>query len=188
MNDIREAKFDLVFGHTTDICWLGFVHLFNIPTFVWHFEGLLFDSFSYHLRLAGPPSFVTHFYQAFTDEMNFKERAINALASATTPLVARYFMEPLQEKFRKKFGSDFPRMELLLPKSKLLMVNDEEFLDFPKPIFHKILYLGGLGIEEPKPLNENWSKIIENRKYKGTILFSMGSVAKASRIPKEIQV
>lgn len=188
MADIRESKFDLVFGHTVDLCWLGMVHLFKIPSFVWHYEGRLWDIFNYELRIPAPPSFVTHVSQTFTDRMNLKERGINSIASAATPLLVNPFIEPVQEVFQRKFGSDFPTFESLLPKSKLAIMNSEEFLDFPKPIFHKILYAGGLGIEEPKPLNDKWKKIIEDPRYKGTVLFSLGSVVKAHKIPMNIQV
>lgn len=90
MKKIREAKFDLVFGHTTDFCWLGIVHLFKIPSFVWHYEGVLGDVISYFLRIPGPPSYVPHFYQTFNDEMNFNERTLNGLTTTLTPLVLSY--------------------------------------------------------------------------------------------------
>lgn len=188
MTDLREAKFDIIFGHMTDACWLGWVHLLNVSTFVWMSEGLLLDMFAHQLRIPGPPSHVPHFFQSLTDEMNLKERTINGLAAATTPFITNYFMDPMTELFRKRFGPEFPDLSSLLGNAKLVVINSEEFLDYPRPIFHKILYVGGLGIEDPKPLDEKWKNLMENKKYNGTVLFSMGSVAKASKIPMNVRV
>ena len=38
----------------------------------------------------------------------------------------------------------------------------DEILDFARPILHKTIYIGGLGVQKPKPLDEvsepvNWS-------------------------------
>lgn len=188
MSDIRESQFDIVFGNGKGICWCALSHFLKIPSYVWHTESFLDELFQYYSRIPAPPSFLPGSFQSFNDNMNLKERAINFFMSPLISYFFYLFSSPLQEVFIRKFGADFPDISSLLSKSKLLIANDEEFLDYPKPIFHKVLYLGGLGIEEPKALDEKWTKIMENQKYKGTILFSLGSVVRASKIPKSIQV
>ncbi len=58
------------------------------------------------------------------------------------------------EPFREKFGSDFPHLADLAAKSPLVFVNSEELLDFPRPILHKIVYIGGVVLENPQPLSQ----------------------------------
>lgn len=38
--------------------------------------------------------------------------------------------------------------------AELGFVNDEELFDYPRPISHKIVYIGGIGEEAEKPANE----------------------------------
>jgi len=75
----------------------------------------------------------------------------------------------------------------LASKSSLVLVDDEEFLDFPRPILHKVLYIGGLGVfahqnNGSNVLERKWSNIVENSKD-GVVLFSFGSVANTELMP-----
>nr|CAD2176603.1 unnamed protein product [Meloidogyne enterolobii] len=69
-------------------------------------------------------------------------------------------------------------------ESPFVFVNVDEFLDFPRPIFSNIIYIGGLGMEEGKntKINKNEDPInIEMSKgKKGVIFFSTGSVVKTT--------
>ncbi|KAK6046517.1 hypothetical protein COOONC_15978 [Cooperia oncophora] len=39
--------------------------------------------------------------------------------------------------------------------------------DFPRPTIHKTIYIGGLGMTEPKPLDEKFSILMKKGKTKG---------------------
>lgn len=89
-----------------------------------------------------------------TDEMSYSERMIN--------LYIRYVMYkwmsmglPRQNAlFRRYFGDDFPCLLSLAQKSSLLLANGEEMFELAKPISHKVIYISGIGVPEPKPLDE----------------------------------
>ncbi|VDL67612.1 unnamed protein product [Nippostrongylus brasiliensis] len=49
-------------------------------------------------------------------------------------------------------------------------------LDLPRPITHKLIYIGGLGVGEPKPLDEKFSRIM-SKGSKGVVIVSMGTIA-----------
>ena len=89
-----------------------------------------------------------------TDEMSYTERATN--------LFIRYMMYkwiakglPRQnELFRRYFGNDFPDLMSLTQNSAVLFVNGEEMFEFARPISHKIVFISGIGVPQPKPLDE----------------------------------
>jgi hypothetical protein len=57
-------------------------------------------------------------------------------------------MDPMTEIFRKHFGQEFPDLRDIVKESPLVLVNVDELVDFPRPTFANIIYIGGLmGIE-----------------------------------------
>ena len=61
---------------------------------------------------------------------------------------------PQTEIFKRYIDPDFPDLEELAANCPLVMVNSDEVYAFPRPILHKIVYIGGLGMRESigKPL------------------------------------
>lgn len=39
-----------------------------------------------------------------------------------------------------------------MAQTAFVFVNNVEFIEFPRPITSKVLYIGGIGVEEPNPL------------------------------------
>jgi len=88
---------------------------------------------------------------------------------------------------KKHFGPDFELLEDTVIRSSLVLVNSEELLDFPRPILHKVLYIGGIGLSEPGKLNQEWSQLV-NESKDGVVIFSFGSIANASAMPDSWKV
>uniref|UniRef100_A0A914XEI7 UDP-glucuronosyltransferase n=1 Tax=Plectus sambesii TaxID=2011161 RepID=A0A914XEI7_9BILA len=122
----------------------------------------------------------------FTEEMTYVERAKNFFAMIAFKYMGRYIASMTTQVFREHYGSDFPNVYELLGRSPLVLVNSVEILDVTRPILHKIVYIGGIGMNKPKPINEKLTKIVESGK-KGTVLFSMGSVVALDKAPLEIK-
>lgn len=58
-------------------------------------------------------------------------------------------------KFRKYIDANFKNVREIAAESALCFVNSDEFLDVARPILHKTIYIGGLGVNESsKPLQE----------------------------------
>uniref|UniRef100_A0A915NLX9 glucuronosyltransferase n=1 Tax=Meloidogyne floridensis TaxID=298350 RepID=A0A915NLX9_9BILA len=49
---------------------------------------------------------------------------------------------------RKHFGSNYPDIRQIIKDSPLILVNADEFVDFPRPLFSNIIYIGGIGMNE----------------------------------------
>ncbi|VDO46945.1 unnamed protein product [Haemonchus placei] len=66
-----------------------------------------------------------------------------------------------------------------------MLVNSEPLLDFDRPTLHKIVHVGGLGVHEPRPLSEEWDRVLSLRTR--NILVSFGSVAPTRTMPADIK-
>ena len=55
--------------------------------------------------------------------------------------VCAIFQRPLIES---TFGADFPTSHRLRRRMSLLFVNSNAFLEFGRPLSHKVVYIGGL--------------------------------------------
>ena len=76
--------------------------------------------------------------------------------------------------FRKHVSPNFPDVSALATQSSLVFVNNDEFLDFARPILHKTIYIGGAGLRKPKPLNSYFENIM-TKGTKGVVLVSFGT-------------
>lgn len=89
-------------------------------------------------------------WTGLSSDMSYVERVKNII-------MTQYFLkivEPRQnDMFRKYYGSNFPSFTDLAASSALMMVNGEEMFEFARPISHKIIYIGGIGIYSPKSLD-----------------------------------
>ena len=56
--------------------------------------------------------------------------------------------------------------------------------DLPRPIIHKNIYIGGLGVKKPQPLGERFEAIM-SKGEKGVIIFSLGSIAQFQALDNE---
>src|SRR5438105_1843822 len=75
--------------------------------------------------------------------------------------VNQYIYEIEQPMFNKAFGSDFPSLLDITRNISLAFYNSNEFLEFPRPVSNKLIYIGGLleTRQENKPLLREYQKI-----------------------------
>ena len=90
----------------------------------------------------------------FTDDMTYVQRAKNLFTTNVMTQMGKYTASLTTAVFRKHFGADFPSLYELLGRSPLVLVNAVEILDFIRPVLHKFVYIGGIGMVKPKPLNK----------------------------------
>ncbi|CAJ0589997.1 unnamed protein product [Cylicocyclus nassatus] len=63
-----------------------------------------------------------------------------------------------------------------------LLTNAEPLFEFAKPTLNKIVDIGGIGVDKPKPLEKDWDRILSLRPR--TILISFGSVLRGVNMPE----
>ncbi|KHJ86572.1 hypothetical protein OESDEN_13671 [Oesophagostomum dentatum] len=102
-----------------------------------------------------------------------------------TIFIHRWGTDLVTEVFRK-IDPNFPNVREIAANASLCFVNADEMFDLPRPIIHKAIYIGGLGISEPKPLDKKFSAIMEKGK-KGVIIISLGTIAPFHSLPNKVR-
>lgn len=155
MDELRSYKFDVAIFEQLDLCGAGIVHLLGIPSRIWLSSQTMMEQMSYFVGVPQPLSYVPVSQEGdLSDRMTYWERCKNIFTAAVSLSFHYYLATTTTNMFRRNFGGDFPHLDTIAGSSALIFVNSEEFLDFPRPVLHKTVYVGGLGLQESKPLDD----------------------------------
>lgn len=90
-----------------------------------------------------------------TDKMSYYERMKNAVGfTMSMTLWHLMSIDSFTELGRKHFGENFASVREMMSKVPLVFANSDEILDFPRPVLHKTIYVGGLGMKNAQPIPE----------------------------------
>jgi glucuronosyltransferase len=90
------------------------------------------------------------------------------------------------KKVKEHFGYEtMPDLEELEMKTKLMLINSDNSIDYPEPLQPNMIQVGGLQIAEPKPLEGKLKEFIENSE-KGTVLMSLGTNIKSNMLGTKV--
>uniref|UniRef100_A0A914VUW0 glucuronosyltransferase n=1 Tax=Plectus sambesii TaxID=2011161 RepID=A0A914VUW0_9BILA len=184
LQQLREENFDLAMGEMFDYCAFGLFEVLNIPARILTSAVPFGEGHAMLLGVPAPPSYVPSLLSGMTDDMSYSERMINLYIRY---MIYKWVAKGLPRQnalFRRYFGDDFPCLMSLAHKSSLMLVNGEEMFELARPISHKVIYISGIGVPEPKPLDEKLENIIAKGE-KGAVYLSFGSLANCSRFPLE---
>ncbi|XP_055006035.1 UDP-glucuronosyltransferase 2A2-like [Boleophthalmus pectinirostris] len=173
MQELREAKFDLVLTDPAVLSGVLMAHRLELPLVLvarWTMAG---DG---HSLIA--PSLLSYIPMPsiFTDKMTFSERVknmlqyflinlqiLNVLDSNYNPIVQHYF------------GSDIQYSELVQAADIWLMRIDFTF-EFPRPTMPNIVYIAGYPCKPPKPLPHNLEDFVQSSGEHGVVIMSLGTL------------
>jgi len=131
-----------------------------------------------------PPSVVPATTLPYDEHMTLLERTANVLiltyiSIAYTPKQALWQHDLLLNKFFPTFGptaSYYDRVSFTL-------INGDPVLDAPLPLLPTQVQIGTINAKEPQPLPQDLEEFASGSGEAGVILFSIGSIAKATDIP-----
>ncbi|XP_031639549.1 UDP-glucuronosyltransferase 2B1-like [Contarinia nasturtii] len=149
---------------------------FGVPEYIDRQQGLL-----------TPISFVPHWMLPFSDNMTFYERFLNLILNAYDWAVRRYQFIPTEEEYVQKYFAHLaplPSIDELHKNVSLVLVNSHRALSPPRPSMPSIISIGGAHIKPAEPLPKEIQTFIDGAKH-GVIYFSLGTVLKSSKLPKE---
>ncbi|KAE9546697.1 hypothetical protein FO519_010091, partial [Halicephalobus sp. NKZ332] len=174
---IKDYGFDVVITEMYDLCGVGITRFLGIKNHIWYSTTPLHDNFAYNMGVPAPVSYVpTTEENLLGPVMSFIDRAYNMFMYLVTLKLHHHGSDRSNDAIRKYAGPDFPCVRELAAESTIAFVNNDEFLEPARPILHKTIYIGGIGIREPKPLEEPFASFIQKAK-KGVVLFSLGTFA-----------
>ncbi|VDD94006.1 unnamed protein product [Enterobius vermicularis] len=144
-------------------------------------------------------------YNPFSDEMSYWERVQNFLRSVSSALIRHIAVDLVfSGVFRKHLRDDFDiicttaykkldQLVVLISSDQLqekfrnsvfAMVNSDEYLDFPRPVTHKIIYIGGIGAKKSEPLSSDYQNLLDSA-TEGVVYVSFGSILRSEGMPTE---
>ncbi|KAH7704382.1 CRE-UGT-49 protein [Aphelenchoides avenae] len=136
------------------------------------------------------PSYVpgVMFSDGYSDRMSYFERVGNLFETTVNFFAFRKIRDLETATFRKHFGSHFPHANDIAKESALTLVSVDEFTDFPRPILHNHVYIGGLGLHESstKPLEEPFKSEME-KGAEGIVFVSFGSIMPTKHFPEAVR-
>ncbi|KIH61780.1 UDP-glucoronosyl and UDP-glucosyl transferase [Ancylostoma duodenale] len=186
LKQLEEEKFDVGIAEAFNICGLGVFELAKIPASIATFSGVHMDSIAEAIGEPITPSYVPGAMATAGDRMNFVDRFKNILDVVFGRQFFINVFESEIEAFRKKFGSEFKGYEQLLADASYVITNSNPYLDYPRPMLHKTVSIGGVAVSidsKKNKLSAEWDAILNQRNT--TVLVSFGSVAKAIYMPDE---
>lgn len=180
MKQLKNEHFDIAIAHNYDLCPMGMIAALEIPTYIWMSSGVFMEHIAWAVGSPAPASYASNFMSSFSDRMTFVERMKNFFGVAILQIVYdRIVVRPQQDIFRRHYGPQFPSIYQMARKSPLVFINSEELIDFPRPILHKTIYIGGINMDKPDKLDEKWQKIVDESDL-GIVVLSFGSVVRSS--------
>ncbi|CAI4229779.1 unnamed protein product [Auanema sp. JU1783] len=188
LQPLIDYKFDVAFAEQIDLCGIGVLRYLGIENILWISTTPIMDAVSYNLGIPAPTSYVPTIEENDNgDSMNFWDRLFNLYMYVGTLFVHRWGTDTTTEVFRRHVRPDFPNVREIAGNSSLCFVNADEMFDLPRPIIHKTIYVGGLGVKEPKPLEDEKFKQIMEKGEKGVIIMSFGSIVQFHALPPTVK-
>uniref|UniRef100_A0AC34G089 Glucuronosyltransferase n=1 Tax=Panagrolaimus sp. ES5 TaxID=591445 RepID=A0AC34G089_9BILA len=126
---------------------------------------------------------------SISDKMSFIERAQNELEHIILTKGYSMLFASATDTFQKYYGPSFPDVkDIMKEKVPLSFVAADEFMEFPRPLFHNLVYIGGLGMKSSKnvTLNEPFESEMAKGK-KGVVFFSLGSNVDSTNVPEIVK-
>uniref|UniRef100_A0A915LRK5 glucuronosyltransferase n=1 Tax=Meloidogyne javanica TaxID=6303 RepID=A0A915LRK5_MELJA len=157
---LRNEKFDIIISEQLNSCGAGVGHLLNIPTNILVSSCPIQEHVTSILGLSNPASYIPSLFESnLPDKMSIYERTTNLFRQFAGYVYTIYGVDPLTKIFKKHYGATFPDLRTIVAESPFVFVNVDELLDFPRPIFSNIIYIGGLGMEEGKNTKINKNEV-----------------------------
>ncbi|XP_060804234.1 UDP-glycosyltransferase UGT5-like [Amyelois transitella] len=180
-----KANFDVVVieEFNTD-CGLGLAYKLRAPVvgitshmiLPWHYQrmGINFN-----------PSFVQFLFLEGGTKPNFFQRLERSVFYLYYNLLYKYFCQRIDQKTIEEYIGAVPPLEELAREIKVTLVYQSLGLTGSHLLPSNLIEVGGYHVAEPKPLQEDLKKFIEESKH-GVIFISFGSMLRASSTPASL--
>uniref|UniRef100_A0A7E4VNA9 UDP-glucuronosyltransferase n=1 Tax=Panagrellus redivivus TaxID=6233 RepID=A0A7E4VNA9_PANRE len=171
-----------------DFCGYGFMKLAEIPAYANSIPMAMAGMVARGLGLGGPLFEPFPIASGSNTEMSFFERVIDKVMPAYTVLLDGMDIRELSVSVVQKLVDPAFTAEEAIANGRYLFFNTEEHMDFPRPISHKVIYIGGITVAQSSAdaLPDDYKKIFDNAKH-GVVYVSFGSIARSKFMPEHIK-
>ncbi|EYC33737.1 hypothetical protein Y032_0002g957 [Ancylostoma ceylanicum] len=190
MKQLEDEKFDVGIAEAFSICGLGeypsqgIFDLIKIPASIVTFSGVHMEAIAAAIGEPIAPSYVPGAIAREGDRMSFVGRVKNVIDVVLDRKFFTNIFESEISAFRRRFGPQFKGYEELFVDASYVVTNSNPYLDYPRPMLHKTVPIGGIAVSiDPKKnkLSAEWDALLNERNT--TVLVSFGSIAKSIYMP-----
>ena len=180
-----NLKFDLILTENFNSdCFLGFVHRFQAPFIALASHPILPWG---NDRMGNPdnPSYVPSSFLGLSPQMKFVDRIINTLFTNFAKLMFdTVYQWSTQKIVEEAFGPGVPPLSEIAKKTSAFLHNTHYSLHGARPHVPNVIEIGGIHIGKEKKLPEDIKTFLDDAS-EGAVLFSWGSMVRASTLPKQ---
>uniref|UniRef100_A0A7E4VFV1 glucuronosyltransferase n=1 Tax=Panagrellus redivivus TaxID=6233 RepID=A0A7E4VFV1_PANRE len=180
---IKSESFELAVLEPLDYCGFGLLKLIGLTNYVIATPMTMTDHAASVLGLPGRSVAVSPANSDYYTDMSFLERVENYISPwVFKTVVSRGLSLPAVQKYADKNFNP----EDIFNKARFFFVNTDESIDFPRPISHKVIYIGGITVDMDgtSKLPAKVDAIVNNATK--VVMISFGSLGKSSAMPKAI--
>nr|CAD2163818.1 unnamed protein product [Meloidogyne enterolobii] len=189
---LHSENFDVIITEQLFHCGSALAPLLDIRTHILLVSQPIPEHTASVLGLPYPTSYVPGLtLSGYSDKMSISERFFNLFFQMAGYYLSFEVYDSLTLIMRNILGnffSNYPDIRQIIKDSPLILVNADEFVDFPRPLFPNIIYIGGIGMNEKKDEESNklddQLNFVMNKGKKGVVLFSFGTSMSTNDLPK----
>lgn len=168
-------------------CAIGLAYKLNNIPVVGLSSCVLMPYYYARFGLPDSPSYIPSLYVGFGEKMSLYERTANYFITKMQQFLFKiYQTRPDNEMLKKRFGPDFPDIQLLVRNVSLALVNQHYAMGGARSAPPNVLDVGGvhvIGVTN-KELPEDLQLLLD-QSTEGVILMSFGSMTVLSSLPEE---
>ena len=186
---VSDLKLDMAIVHLAVPCIIAPLVRMGVPFMDFCSVPLMHAMCGYPHRVPAPPSYVPDGpYQSIPH--SFSERLLNSLIYTFMPLVFNYgIIGPVQKelyRYQEQHQLPYENTVQLRSKASFLLVHGDLSFETVRPSLPKVVYIGGIQCDAPKPLEGELKDFIDgvSDDYLGTIVFSLGGVLNTEGLPR----
>ncbi|CAD6193478.1 unnamed protein product [Caenorhabditis auriculariae] len=157
----------------------------DIPVTVLASSQTVYDAANSAIGESIPYSSSPGLYHVNGEKMTLFERLDSLIRGVLHPREHERTHDRETESCRKWLRSNVSHWKKLVAEAAFFLTNSNPILDFPRPVLHKSIAVGGLTVDFEKieriKLSEEWIKVLKERSK--TVLVSFGSMARSDLMP-----
>ncbi|KAK6732495.1 hypothetical protein RB195_016710 [Necator americanus] len=186
LKQLKSEKFDVGITELFDFTGMVVFEAIGLKNIIGaHSTACLQEGTAYAIGQPVIPSFMPASLGVTDDSSSLTTRATNVLFTILSWYFQTSIAAAAESVMHEKLGGSATPIWDTVSNMSWIITNVEPLLEYAKPTLHKVVDLGGIGVQKPKPLDEKWNNILSLRPR--TVLISFGSVVPSKTMPVEMK-
>ncbi|PIO70592.1 hypothetical protein TELCIR_07552 [Teladorsagia circumcincta] len=185
LQQLKDENFDVAIAELFDFIGLGVLEAIGLKNIIGAHTCALMEGTALAIGAPVLPSYMPASLGVTNDSTDIWTRALNLLFTYLSWYFQTGIASAADRVMKAKLGPNATPVWDTVANISWVLVNSEPLMEFEKPTLHKVVDIGGLGVHKPKPLSEEWDRVLNLRKQ--TVLISFGTVAQSRYMPESMK-